>query len=99
MLGFRFACARHQAIFFDHVQGVGCRDPAAMEEVRRRLYDWLAETHAAIVAQEMSGGGCIGCGLAAAQADLAAVRRSTIEIALRVVNEASWQAGRDKGKS
>lgn len=98
MLGFRFACARHQAVFFDYVQRAGCRNVELMERIRQRLYAWLAKTYGEIVSESMKGARCIACDLEAAQADLSAVRRGTLEITLQALNEASWHEQRKDGK-
>ena len=98
MIGFRFACARHQSAFFDIVQRAGCRNLALMERVRLRLHDWLAKLHGEIVLESLKRARCLGCALEAAQADLAAVRRGTLEITLQVLNEASWHEQRKDGK-
>jgi hypothetical protein len=79
VLDFRYVCARHRARFIEAVEREGCRDPAAMEQVRRRLLGWLSETYPRLVLDHYNDESCLGCGLDAWCIDLtdmyAALRR------------------------
>ncbi|HKW55629.1 MAG TPA: hypothetical protein VJO12_18210 [Stellaceae bacterium] len=70
MLGFRYVCVPHRARFIEAVEREGCRDPAAMEQVRRRLLAWLSEAYPRLVLDHFNKESCIGCGLNAACIDL-----------------------------
>jgi hypothetical protein len=71
VLAFRYVCARHRAQFIEAVAREGCRDPAAMEQVRRRLLAWLSQTYPRLVLETFNTECCMGCGLDAWCIDLA----------------------------
>jgi hypothetical protein len=71
MLAFRHVCAAHRRRFIDTVAAEGCRDPAAMEQVRRLLFAWLSETYPRLVLDSSNAGSCLGCALNAHCIDLA----------------------------
>ena len=89
MLGFEFACERHQKIFIESLARTGCGDPKKMEVVRRRLLAWLSETYPGLVLDSFNKEACLGCGLEEAHVDLESVRRATQEIAERVMSQSN----------
>ena len=70
MVAFRFVCPEHRRRFIEVVEGEGCRDPEAMEQVRRRLRAWLSEHYPRLVLDSYNSESCMGCALNAACIDL-----------------------------
>jgi hypothetical protein len=87
MLGFRFACERHQTIFAAFVRAAGCNDTVLMEKVRLRLLRWLTEKYPALVLEQYNQGNCLGCALESAHLDIDEVQRRTLQITKSVLNE------------
>ena len=71
MVAFRYVCPAHRQRFIEVVEGEGCRDPAAMEQVRRLLLAWLSERYPRLVLETFNSESCMGCALDAACIDLA----------------------------
>jgi len=69
MLGFRFACQRHQEIFVDTVERLGPSNAEQMENVRRRLLARLSEKFPLLVLDCFNTKSCIGCALSASGLD------------------------------
>jgi hypothetical protein len=86
VVAFRYVCPTHRQRFIEVVQGEGCREPAAMEQVRRLLLAWLSETYPRLVLDSYNSESCMGCALNAACIDLsdmfAVIRRFAREAAL-----------------
>jgi hypothetical protein len=85
VVDFRFVCPQHRQRFIDSVELEGCRDPAAMEQVRRLLLAWLSERYPRLVLDSYNTESCIGCALHAACIDLSDMHA--------MVREASRRAG------
>lgn len=81
MLRFRFTCGRHQQAFIKTVQAVGCRDPAQMDEVRRRLLAWFSERYPRLVLDHFAQGTCLGCEIEARFGHADEVRRAVEDLA------------------
>jgi len=89
MLGFEFACERHQKVFIEFLARAGCGDAKKLEVVRQRLLAWLSETYPRLVLDRYNENSCLGCGLEEAHVDLEEVRQATLAIARRVMSENS----------
>jgi hypothetical protein len=78
---FQFVCPPHRQRFIELVEGEGCRDRAAMEQVRRLLLAWLSERYPRLVLESFNSESCMGCALNAACIDLtdmyAAIRQAS----------------------
>ena len=70
MLGFKYACQKHQQMFIDAVTREGCRNPEEMEKVRRRLLAWLSEKYPRLVFDQFNNEACLGCAVEEAHIDL-----------------------------
>ena len=70
MPAFRYVCQAHHERFIEVVEGEGCRDPEAMEQVRRLLLAWLSERYPRLVLDSYNNESCVGCALNAACIDL-----------------------------
>jgi hypothetical protein len=82
---FHYVCPTHRRRFVEAFEREGCRDPAAMEQVRRLLLAWLSETYPRLVLDHYNHKRCLGCGLDDSCVDLsdmhAALRRFAREAA------------------
>ena len=70
MVAFRYVCETHRQRFIEVVEGEGCHDLAAMEQVRRLLLAWLSERYPRLVLDSYNTESCMGCALNAACIDL-----------------------------
>jgi len=75
MLQFRYTCARHQQMFIEAATRAGCRDPAEMDDIRRRLLAWLSARYPRMVLEHFHEGTCLGCELEARFGDASELER------------------------
>ena len=80
MLQFRYTCARHQRMFIESATRAGCCDPAAMDDIRRRLLAWLSARYPRMVLEHFQEGTCLGCELEARFGDASEVERVRVVI-------------------
>jgi hypothetical protein len=80
MLGFRYACQRHQQLFADTVTREGCCDPAEMEKARRRLLAWLSEKYPRLVLDQFNNEACMGCAIERARLDTRPIHEAVRQI-------------------
>ena len=94
MLGFKYACQKHQQMFVDAVTREGCCDPEEMEKVRRRFLAWLSEKYPRLVFDQFNKGTCLGCAVEEAHIDTRpiydAIRRIVHEFASGTPPVSSW---------
>ncbi len=80
MLNFRYTCQRHQQRFIAILHGVGCCDPAVMDDVRRQMLAWLSRKYPRAVHDHFADETCLGCVLEADCADMEEVYRTVAEL-------------------
>ena len=98
MLAFQYVCPPHRQRFIATVQQEGCRDPAAMEQVRRLLLAWLSERYPRLVLESFNAESCMGCALNAACIDLAemyAVIRQAARAARSLAGDSGCSCNRE----
>ena len=89
MLGFRYACLRHQQMFIATVEREGCRDPDQMEQVRRQMFAWLSEKLPSMVLDHFNAEACLGCAIENAHIDTAEMHQAFRDIVLATISGVS----------